>query len=126
MVPPLPSHTNCWQSPAICAGAAVVAVPAGVLTIVHLPATQPRCWQSSSTPGHLLTVASVHSTQAGLVGSPLHTCPPAVLQGESGARAGFEGTPLPSQSSSSQSVGVEGTSLTSTKSTSTPLMQTRW
>jgi hypothetical protein len=57
MVPPLPSHTIFWQSPAICAGFVVVAVPAAVFVVVQLPLAHVGCWQSLMRPGHSLSLS---------------------------------------------------------------------
>jgi hypothetical protein len=56
VVPPLPSHTSCWQSPAVCVARTV---PCGAATTPHTPAVQVRCAHAVSVPGQ-----SAASTQA--------------------------------------------------------------
>ena len=61
IVPPIPSHSTSWQSPAVCGGFTVVGVPAAVKVVPHLPAVQDGCWQSLIGPLH--SESSLHSTQ---------------------------------------------------------------
>jgi hypothetical protein len=55
MVPPLPSHSIVWQSPAFCGGFVVVGVPAAVFAVAQVPLAQVGCSQSVVVPGHSLS-----------------------------------------------------------------------
>jgi hypothetical protein len=77
-VPPCPSHTTCWQSPAVWW---LVGNPTGSLLIPHVPLVHTRCAQSVSVPGQ--SVATLHSVppipEAVPVCDPVADCCPALF-----------------------------------------------
>jgi hypothetical protein len=118
MVPPLPSQTICRQSPGICAGFVVVAVPDAVNTgAQRLCALQPGCWQSlvMLVPEHSLSC--VHCEQVPAASQKPGLVPSHVLHCESTGWSGKVGVPLSHTPSAQPAmpVGTVGTSLSSTE-----------
>ncbi len=84
-VPPSPSHTTSWQSPAVCSG---TAVPSGVKATPHTPAVQVLIEHAVSSPGQ--SEACTHCTHAP---APSHIVPSPSLQASPAARDSCETTP---------------------------------